>query len=103
LLNTFNDEAPIARALGMRLSFDQDKSAIVSLAPNGQLASAARPPRQAGMLHGGMYGVVADTAGERQADKQRHTTAQRQRDGTTKTDKQRGAERGLLGGGRERG
>ena len=73
----FNDEAPIARSLGMRLSFDQDKSAIVSLAPNGQLASAARPPRQAGMLHGGMYGVVADTAGERETETNRHTPLHR--------------------------
>ena len=64
LLDTFNSGAPIARSLGMRLAFGEDKSAVVSLAHCAQLSSAARPPRQTGLLHGGMYGVVADTAGE---------------------------------------
>jgi len=64
LLDTFNSGAPIARSLGMSLAFGEDKSAVVSLGHSAQLSSAARPPRQTGFLHGGMYGVVADTAGE---------------------------------------
>ena len=64
LLEAFNHSAPIARSLGMTLSFDPDKSAVVSLAYSTALTSAARPPRQTGAVHGGLYGVIADTAGE---------------------------------------
>jgi len=64
LLDTFNEIAPIANSLGLHLSFDADKTARISFAYNPELNSAARSPRQTGAVHGGMYGIVADTAGE---------------------------------------
>ena len=53
----------LRRGSSRRLSFDDDQSAVISLDYTGGLNSAARPPRQTGALHGGMYAVVADTAG----------------------------------------
>jgi len=63
LLDTFNETAPIAKSLGLHLSFDAEKTARISFAYNPELNSAGRSPRQSGGVHGGMYGIVADTAG----------------------------------------
>ena len=64
LLDMFNRVAPIASSLGVKLSFDADRRAVVSWPYNASLISASRPHRQTGTVHGGMYAVVADTAGE---------------------------------------
>jgi uncharacterized protein (TIGR00369 family) len=57
LLYMFNDVAPIARAFGMRLSFDDEGQAIVDLPYNPGLDHAL------GGVHGGVYATMLDTAG----------------------------------------
>ena len=57
LLHMFNEVAPIARALGMRLSFTADGSAVVDLPYNPALDHAA------GGIHGGIYATLMDSAG----------------------------------------
>ena len=57
LLYMFNEVAPIARTLGMRLSFTAEGSAVVDLPYNPALDHGA------GGIHGGVYAVVMDSAG----------------------------------------
>jgi uncharacterized protein (TIGR00369 family) len=57
LLHTFNEVAPIARTLGMRLSYNEEGQAIVDLPYNPGLDHAL------GGIHGGVYGTMLDTAG----------------------------------------
>lgn len=57
LLHMFNRVAPIARTLGMVLSFDDEGRAIVDLAYNPGLDHAL------GGVHGGVYATMLDTAG----------------------------------------
>jgi len=57
LLHMFNEVAPIARTLGMRLSFDDEGRAIVDLPYNQGLDHAQ------GGVHGGVYATMLDTAG----------------------------------------
>lgn len=53
----FNEVAPIARTLGMTLSFDDEGRAIVDLPYNPGLDHAL------GAVHGGVYATLLDTAG----------------------------------------
>jgi uncharacterized protein (TIGR00369 family) len=53
----FNEVAPIARTLGMTLSFDDRARAIVDLPYNPGLDHAL------GGVHGGIYATLLDTAG----------------------------------------
>lgn len=57
LLQMFNEIAPIARYLGMRLSYDDQGQAIVDLPYNPDLDHAL------GGVHGGVYATLLDTAG----------------------------------------
>jgi uncharacterized protein (TIGR00369 family) len=57
LLHTFNQVAPIARYLGMRLSYNDEGQAIVDLPYNPDLDHAL------GGVHGGIYATLLDTAG----------------------------------------
>lgn len=57
LLHMFNEVAPIARTLGMKLSFDDEGRAIVDLPYNPGLDHAQ------GGVHGGVYATMLDTAG----------------------------------------
>ncbi|HSJ54007.1 MAG TPA: PaaI family thioesterase [Anaerolineae bacterium] len=57
LLHMFNDVAPIARTLGMRLSFTAEGNAVVDLPYNPGLDHAA------GGVHGGIYATLLDSAG----------------------------------------
>jgi uncharacterized protein (TIGR00369 family) len=57
LLHMFNRVAPIARTLGMRLSYNQEGQAVVDLAYNSGLDHAL------GGVHGGVYATLLDTAG----------------------------------------
>jgi uncharacterized protein (TIGR00369 family) len=57
LLHMFNRVAPIARTLGMSLSYDNDGQAIVDLPYNPDLDHAL------GGVHGGVYATLLDTAG----------------------------------------
>jgi uncharacterized protein (TIGR00369 family) len=57
LLHMFNEVAPIARTLGMILSFDDRARAIVDLPYNPGLDHAL------GGVHGGIYATLLDTAG----------------------------------------
>jgi len=57
LLHMFNEVAPIARTLGMRLSFTAEGSAVVDLPYNPGLDHAA------GGVHGGIYATLLDSAG----------------------------------------
>jgi uncharacterized protein (TIGR00369 family) len=57
LLHMFNEVAPIARTLGMTLSFDDRARAIVDLPYNPGLDHAL------GGVHGGVYATLLDTAG----------------------------------------
>jgi len=57
LMKLFNEEAPIARAFGMKLSFTEDKRAIIDLPYNPNL------DRARGGIHGGVYATLLDNAG----------------------------------------
>jgi uncharacterized protein (TIGR00369 family) len=57
LLEMFNEVAPIARTFGMRLSFDDERQAIVDLPYNPHLDHAL------GGVHGGVYATLLDSAG----------------------------------------
>ncbi len=57
LLHTFNEVAPIARTMGMRLSFTAEGSAVVELPYNPALDHAG------GGVHGGIYATLMDSAG----------------------------------------
>jgi uncharacterized protein (TIGR00369 family) len=57
LLHMFNKVAPIARTMGMRLSFTAEGSAVVDLPYNPDLDHAA------GGVHGGVYATLLDSAG----------------------------------------
>ena len=57
LLRLFNEKAPIARHLGMRLSFTDGCNAVVDLAYSPDLDHAM------GGVHGGIYAAVLDSAG----------------------------------------
>ena len=57
LLRMFNEVAPIAGTLGMRLSYDEEGQAIVDLPYNPGLDHAL------GGVHGGVYATMLDTAG----------------------------------------
>ena len=57
LLYMFNHIAPIARYLGMRLSFDEEGQALVDLPYNPDLDHALDG------VHGGVYAILLDTAG----------------------------------------
>eukprot|EP00928_Gymnodinium_smaydae_P088121 TRINITY_DN72263_c0_g1_i1.p1 TRINITY_DN72263_c0_g1~~TRINITY_DN72263_c0_g1_i1.p1 ORF type:complete len:159 (-),score=19.32 TRINITY_DN72263_c0_g1_i1:43-519(-) len=56
LCDMLNEKAPIARALGFRLRFEPG-AAVVELPYNPHLDQAHKG------IHGGIYGVLADTAG----------------------------------------
>lgn len=57
LLHMFNQVAPIARTLGMRLSFTAEGNAVVDLPYNPSLDHGA------GGIHGGVYATLLDSAG----------------------------------------
>lgn len=57
LLDLFNNRAPLAQTMGMRLSFTNDGSAVVDLPYNPQLDHAL------GGIHGGVYATLLDSAG----------------------------------------
>ena len=57
LLHMFNEVAPIARNVGMRLSFTAEGSAVVDLPYNPALDHVA------GGIHGGVYAMLMDSAG----------------------------------------
>jgi uncharacterized protein (TIGR00369 family) len=57
LVHMFNQVAPIARTLGMRLSYNERAQAVVSLDYNPALDHAL------GGVHGGVYAILLDTAG----------------------------------------
>ncbi len=57
LLHMFNEVAPIARHVGMRLSFTTEGSAVVDLPYNPALDHGA------GGIHGGVYAMLIDSAG----------------------------------------
>jgi uncharacterized protein (TIGR00369 family) len=57
LLHLFNQEAPLARTFGMKLSFDDKGQAIVDLPYNPGL------DHPLGGVHGGVYATMLDTAG----------------------------------------
>jgi uncharacterized protein (TIGR00369 family) len=57
LLHMFNEVAPIARTLGMKLSYNDQAQAIVDLPYNPGLDHAL------GGVHGGVYATLLDTAG----------------------------------------
>ena len=57
LLHLFNQVAPIARHLGMTLSYNDAGQAIVDLPYNASLDHAL------GGIHGGVYATLLDTAG----------------------------------------
>ena len=57
LARMFNEEAPIARYFGMKLSFDDKGRAVVELPYNPELDHAL------GAVHGGVYATMLDIAG----------------------------------------
>jgi uncharacterized protein (TIGR00369 family) len=57
LHHMFNEVAPIARAFGMRLSYNKEGQAIVDLPYNPDLDHAL------GGVHGGVFATLLDTAG----------------------------------------
>jgi uncharacterized protein (TIGR00369 family) len=57
LLRMFNENAPIARFFGMKLSFTDEASAIIDLPYNPNLDHAF------GGIHGGVYATMLDNAG----------------------------------------
>lgn len=52
----FNEQAPIARYFGMRLSFTDEGNAVIDLPYNSNLDHAL------GGIHGGVYATMLDTA-----------------------------------------
>lgn len=56
LLEMHNEEAPIARTLGMRLSYTDEGNAVIDLPYNPNLDHGQ------GGIHGGIYATVLDTA-----------------------------------------
>ena len=56
LLRLFNEQAPIARFFGMRLSYSDEGNAIIDLPYNPDLDHAL------GGVHGGVYATLLDTA-----------------------------------------
>ncbi len=57
LLELFNEKAPIARHLGMRLSYTDDNNGVIDLPYNPNLDHAL------GGIHGGIYATIIDCAG----------------------------------------
>ena len=57
LLRMFNENAPIARYFGMKLSFTDEASAVVDLPYNPNLDHAFDG------IHGGVYATMLDSAG----------------------------------------
>ena len=57
LLRMFNENAPIARYFGMKLSFTDEVSAIIDLPYNPKL------DHPFGGIHGGVYATMLDSAG----------------------------------------
>jgi uncharacterized protein (TIGR00369 family) len=57
LLRSFNELAPFARTLGLRLAYDDEGRAVVDLPYNPDLDHAQ------GGIHGGIYAMLLDTAG----------------------------------------
>jgi len=57
LLQLFNEQAPIARYFGMRLSFTDEANAVIDLPHNPNLDHAL------GGIHGGVYATMLDNAG----------------------------------------
>jgi uncharacterized protein (TIGR00369 family) len=57
LVQLFNEKAPIARYLGMKLSYTDTGNAVVDLSYNPGLDHAL------GGIHGGMYATMLDSAG----------------------------------------
>ncbi len=57
LLRMFNENAPIARYFGMKLSFTDKASAVIDLPYNPNLDHAF------GGIHGGVYATMLDNAG----------------------------------------
>jgi uncharacterized protein (TIGR00369 family) len=57
LTDLFNKKSPIARHFGMKLSFRDDRAAIVDLPYNPDLTHSL------GGIHGGVYATVIDVAG----------------------------------------
>ncbi len=57
LLQQFRVGSPIARTLGLVLSFTEDDGAVIHMPYNADYDQAA------GAIQGGMYGVVMDAAG----------------------------------------
>lgn len=57
LLAMFNEQAPIARAFGMRLSYTAEGHAVIDLPYNPALDHAQ------GGVHGGIYATLLDSAG----------------------------------------
>ena len=57
LARFFNENAPIARYFGMRLSFTDEGNAVINLPYNPDLDHAL------GGIHGGVYATMLDTAG----------------------------------------
>ncbi|EKX32474.1 hypothetical protein GUITHDRAFT_156328 [Guillardia theta CCMP2712] len=62
LIDLFHSHAPIADLTGMRLRFDGEET-VVELPYNNKLDSSPRPGRLLGSTHGGVYCLLADTAG----------------------------------------
>jgi len=57
LLRMFNENAPIARYFGMKLSFTDEVNAVIDLPYNPNLDHAF------GGIHGGVYATMLDNAG----------------------------------------
>lgn len=57
LLELFHERAAIARTFGMRLSFDEDDRAVITLPYNPGLDHGL------GGIHGGVYATLLDSAG----------------------------------------
>ena len=57
LLRMFNENAPIARYFGMKLSFTDEVNAVIDLPYNPNLDHAL------GGIHGGVYATMLDNAG----------------------------------------
>ena len=57
LLHMFNEVAPIARTMGMRLSYTDEGQAVVDMPYNPDLDHALDG------IHGGVYATLLDTAG----------------------------------------
>ena len=57
LISIFNEIAPIAQYFGMKLSYNEEGSAMIDLPYNPHLDHAA------GGIHGGVYATMLDNAG----------------------------------------